>query len=266
MPEQKCHTEPPGPPRPLEPARWADEVPGLLRYARSIVRDPALAEDLVQDTLARALDRQATFRGDSSLATWLHRILHNLAVDRLRRTREDPSDDVLALVEAKWRDETYTVEPAAVAARTETVEEVRDALLRLPFTYRTAVVLHDMQELTVPEIARIQQVTLAAAKQRVRRGRMMLVTALAQGAERRVARRGVPLTCWEARSLVSDYLDDQLPGPDRRMLEVHLERCPTCPPLYAALVDARDAVGRLRDSDAVISPSLAERITRSTIV
>lgn len=260
MPEQKCPAEPPSPPRLLEPARLADEVPGLLRYARSIVRDPALAEDLVQDALTRALDRQDTFRGDSSLSTWLHRILHNLAVDRLRRTREDPSEDVVALVEAKWRDDAYTVDPAAVAARTETVDEVRDALLRLPFTYRTAVVLHDMEELTVPEIARIQQVSLAAAKQRLRRGRMMLVTALARGAERRVARQGVPLTCWEARSLVSDYLDGLLPTLDRQLLEEHLARCPTCPPLYAALVDARDAVGRLHDTDAVIPPSLAERI------
>ena len=69
----------------------ADQVPGLLRYARSITTDPGRAEDLVQDTLVRALERVASFRGDASLATWLHRILHNLSVDQLRRAREVPS-------------------------------------------------------------------------------------------------------------------------------------------------------------------------------
>ncbi len=63
-------------------SRLAAEVPGLLRYARTIVSDGQLAEDLVQETLLRALQRSESFRGDASLATWLHRILHNLAIDR----------------------------------------------------------------------------------------------------------------------------------------------------------------------------------------
>jgi len=63
-------------------SRLAAEVPGLLRYARTIVSDGQLAEDLVQETLLRALQRSESFRGDASLATWLHRILHHLAIDR----------------------------------------------------------------------------------------------------------------------------------------------------------------------------------------
>lgn len=130
--------------------------------------------------------------------------------------------------------------------------------------YRTAVVLHDMEGLSVVEITRIQGVGLPAAKQRLRRGRMMLVSALAGGAERRVARRSVPLTCWDARSQVSDYLDDELPTRDRALLEAHWESCPTCPPLYAALADACGAVSRLRDSDAVVPESVAQRIAESS--
>lgn len=52
-----------------------------LRYARTIDCDPHRAEDLVQDTLVRALERADSFREEASLRTWLHRILHNLAVD-----------------------------------------------------------------------------------------------------------------------------------------------------------------------------------------
>ena len=181
----------------------ADEVPALLRTARALTRDPHSAEDLVQETVARALERQDSFRGESSLRHWLRRILHNLAIDRARRDREV----TVAEVEERWMDDAYTVDAVAVVERAETRAEIEDALVRLPFIYRTAVVLHDMEGLTVREVADMTGVDLPAAKQRLRRGRMMLVTALAEGHERRVALRGVPLRCWDARQRVSDYLE-----------------------------------------------------------
>ena len=240
--------------------RLTAEVPGLLRYARTIVADGSLAEDLVQETLLRALQRAGSFRGEASLATWLHRILHNLAVDRFRADREDATEDVEREVEQRWRDDSYTVDAATVVERAETREELEDALVRLPVIYRTAVVLHDSEEMTVAEIADVQGVGLPAAKQRLRRGRMMLVDALAQGRERRVALRGIPLRCWDARSRVSDYIDDELMASDRVLVQRHLETCPTCPPLYAGLVGARAALGALRDADTVVPTSLANRI------
>jgi len=242
------------------PGRLAAEVPGLLRYARTIVRDDQLAEDLVQETLLRALQRAESFRGEASLATWLHRILHNLAVDRFRGDREDATDEIEREVESRWRDDSYTVDAAIVVERAETREELEDALVRLPVIYRTAVVLHDAEAMTVAQVAEVQGVGLPAAKQRLRRGRMMLVDALAQGQARRAALRGVPMRCWDARGKVSDYLDDGLPASDRVLVERHLEVCPTCPPLYAALVGTRAVLGALRDADAVVPVSLADRI------
>ena len=64
----------------------------MLRYARTLVRDPREAEDLVQDAVVRALEKHGSFRGEASLGTWLHRILHNLAVDRARQRHEDAVD------------------------------------------------------------------------------------------------------------------------------------------------------------------------------
>lgn len=241
-------------------SRLAAEVPGLFRYARTIAPDDQMAEDLVQDTLLRALQRAESFQGDASLATWLHRILHNLAIDRFRRDREDATEDVEREVEQRWRDDAYTLDAVTVVERAETRQELEDALVRLPAVYRTVVVLHDAEEMTVAQIADVQGVSLPAAKQRLRRGRMMLVDALAQGQARRDALRGVPLRCWDARSKVSDYLDDGLPALDRVLVERHLEVCPTCPPLYAALVGARAALGALRDADAVVPSALADRI------
>ena len=250
-------------------AALPEHVPGLVRFTRSLARDPQQAEDLAQETLARALERADSFRGEASLATWLHRIAHNLAVDRARRDREVPVEDLAEEVEGRWRDDAYTVDAAEVVARAETRAELDDALIRLPVSYRAAVVLHDAEGLAVAEIADIAQISLPAAKQRLRRGRMMLVSALARGSERRAVLKGVPLRCWEARSQVSDYLDGLL-APDRaRRVEKHLEGCPTCPPLYAALVGATDALARtrgtVRDPNDVVPPEQAARILADVV-
>jgi RNA polymerase sigma-70 factor (ECF subfamily) len=220
------------------------EVPGLLRYARTLARDAGQAEDLVQDTLARALERSDSFRGESALATWLHRILHNLAVDESRKRRIDPmevSDGAVKNSEMLWHDESYTVDSALVSERAETRRCLRDALLTLPAIYRSAVVLHDAEGWTMAEIAVLHGIGLPAAKQRLRRGRMMLVSTLGEPPQARGG-EGSALGCWEARSRVSDYMDDELPAAERAKLERHLEGCPTCPPLYAGLVAVRAAM------------------------
>lgn len=233
----------------------------LYRFALSITRDPELAGDLVQDTFIRALERSGQYRGDAPVQAWLRRILHNLAIDRARRARHEV---VVEEVEDRWRDDEYTVDPAAVAERSETREEFEDALVRLPFIYRVAVVLHDVEGWTVRQIADLTEMSLPAAKQRLRRGRMALVTALAEGHERRRRLEGVPMRCWDARQHVSDYLDGTLEAAIAHLVESHLEVCPTCPPLYAALVGAHQQLGTLRDADAVVPPELDARI-RATL-
>ena len=249
--------------RGLDPSAFealvAAESPGLYRFALSLARNADVAEELVQETFIRAFEKRAGFRGESAAATWLHRILHNLAVDRARRSgREIALDDV----ERRWRDDSYSVDAAVVVERAQTREELEDALVRLPFIYRSAVLLHDVEEWTVAEIADRLGIDLPAAKQRLRRGRMMLVSALAAGVERQEALERVPLRCWDARRDVSDYLDGELGDDRRRLLEQHLATCPTCPPLYAALVGTKAELGGLRDRDSVVRPTLAERIAR----
>ncbi|HEX9864146.1 MAG TPA: sigma-70 family RNA polymerase sigma factor [Acidimicrobiia bacterium] len=229
----------------------------LYRFALTITRDPHLAADLVQDTFVRALERSDQYRGEAPLRAWLRQILHNLAIDRARRAAKEM---VVEDVEENWHDDAYTVDPAAVAERTLTREELEDGLARLPFIYRVVVILHDVEGWTVRQIAEVQDISLPAAKQRLRRGRMSLVSALAEGHERRKQLEGVPMRCWDARQHVSDYLDGTLDEATAHLVEAHLEVCPTCPPLYAALVGAHQSLGALRDPDAVIPPQLEQRI------
>jgi RNA polymerase sigma-70 factor, ECF subfamily len=238
------------------------ELPGLLRYALALTRDPDRAEDLVQDTVARALERGDQFRGDSSAATWLHRVMYHRFVDGVRRDRTDPVEDevLVQAVEDAWRDDDYTVDAEAVLLRAEARDELYDALVRLPVHYRSAVVLHDVQGLTAADVAEVSQISLPAAKQRLRRGRAMLVSALDGGVERRAATKGVPMTCWSARSRIDDYLAGELSANDRRLVEQHLAGCPTCPALYASIVGVTAALGGLRDPDSVVPERLAVRV------
>jgi RNA polymerase sigma-70 factor (ECF subfamily) len=242
----------------MTPEDVVTELPDLYRFAMALVRDHHLASDLVQDTAVRAMERAGQYRGDAPLAAWLKRILRNLAIDRVRRSEHEVIVDE---VEADWRADEYTVDPSQVIDRACTTSELEDALARLPFIYRMAVILHDVEGWTVREIAELEDIGLPAAKQRLRRGRMALVSALATGDERRQALRGVPMRCWDARQHVSDYLDGVLDVETAHSIETHLEKCPTCPPLYAALVGVHEAVGALRDPDSVVPPEILERLS-----
>lgn len=89
---------------------------------------------------------------------------------------------------------------------------------------------------------------------------MMLVSALAEDDERRLASEAQPLRCWRARRHVSSYLDGELDDATRSAVEAHLEGCPTCPPLYASLVGVRATLGGMRDPDTVVEDEIASRI------
>ena len=181
----------------------------------------------------------------------------NRVIDRSRAHRDELDIDA---VEAEWRDDRYSVAPELVLERAELRDELEDALARLPVIYRLPVVLHDALGWTGPEIARAMSAGLPATKQRLRRGRMMLVSALAEDDARRRASLDQPLRCWRARRHVSAYLDGELYPETRRAVETHLEGCPTCPPLYASLVSVRATLGGLRDPDTVIDDGIARRI------
>jgi len=239
----------------------AAETPSLLRYALSIVGDRANAEDLVSETVVRALERRDQFRAESSLRTWLHRIMYHLAVDRARHDAHEVS---ASEVDALWRDDAYSVDAAVVAEQAESADALHDAIVHLPQHYRSVVVLHDAEGWPSSEIAKLLEISLPAAKQRLRRGRMMLVSFLAQGKERHMANKGVPLGCWDARRQVSDYLDGELAPEARTALEAHLAGCSTCPPLYQALVGVTQSLGSMHDPDSVIPSEIAERVRGRT--
>lgn len=233
------------------------ELPRLVRLATRLVRDADQAEDCAQETIVGAWRRRDQLRDPAALSAWLRRSLVNRVIDRSRVHREELDIDA---VEADWRDDHYSVAPERVLERAELHDELEDALARLPVIYRVPVVLHDVVGWTATEIGRAMDAGLPATKQRLRRGRMMLVSALAEGDERRLASLAQPLRCWRARRQVSAYLDGELDVETRSAVEAHLETCPTCPPLYAGLVGVKASLGGLRDPDTVVEEAIAGRI------
>lgn len=233
------------------------ELPRLVRLATRLVRDAAQAEDCAQETIVGAWRRRDQLRDPAALSAWLRRSLVNRIIDRARVHRDELDIDA---VEADWRDDRYSVAPERVLERAELRDELEDALSRLPVIYRVPVVLHDVVGWTAAEIAKAMEASRSATKQRIRRGRMTLVSALADGNERRQASLAQPLRCWRARRHVSAYLDDELDPGTRSAVESHLETCPTCPPLYAGLVGVTASLGGLRDPDTVVEGEIAARI------
>jgi RNA polymerase sigma-70 factor (ECF subfamily) len=132
--------------------------------------DRELAADAVQDGFLAAFRRADSFRGDAAVTTWLHRIVVNACLDRLRRRRPTvPLPDYETLELADRRDEY---------ASTESALDVRAALAQLPEGQRLALVLVDLHGLGVAETAEILGVAEGTVKSRCARGRAALAELL----------------------------------------------------------------------------------------
>ncbi|MFC5823203.1 RNA polymerase sigma factor SigM [Nonomuraea insulae] len=135
--------------------------------------DPDEAADAVQDAFVSAYRKAATFRGEAAVTTWLHRIVVNACLDRMRRKSVRPvADD--ELIEAAERE---TPLPDQTVER-EVSMEVSAALKMLPTDQRAALVLVDMMGYSVEDAAQVLQVPSGTVKSRCARGRAKLAPIL----------------------------------------------------------------------------------------
>ena len=146
-------------------------LPDLRAFARFLVRDRVVADDLVQDTVVRALGALSQFRPGTNLKAWLFTILRNLFFEQVRRRRREA-----AALTAHG--------PTDDAARPEQddASQIRDLhrlLWRLPPLLREALVLVGAQELSYEEAAVICGVPIGTMKARVSRARVQLTQILA---------------------------------------------------------------------------------------
>ncbi|GAA4940372.1 RNA polymerase sigma factor SigM [Actinoplanes utahensis] len=148
----------------------------LWAVALRTVGDREEAADAVQDALLNAHRNAARFRGEAAVTTWLHRIVVNACLDRLRRRQAHPT---VPLPDGTRDDDRRTgPEPAAPAPDPDTVLVVRDALAALPVDQRAAIVLVDVQGYGVAEAAVMLGVAEGTVKSRCARGRARMATTL----------------------------------------------------------------------------------------
>ena len=155
----------------------------LWAVALRTTGNPEEASDALQDALISAYRRADSFRGDSAVTTWLHRIVVNASLDRLRRrsvrTWVPLPDEGSGESPAVLVDDARLADPRAAAETSETVREVRAALDTLPPDQRAAIVLVDLEGWSVDEAARALDCPVGTVKSRCFRGRAKLAERLA---------------------------------------------------------------------------------------
>jgi len=152
-----------------------DHAAAVYHVAFGVLHDRGLAEDVVQETMIKAWEGSSSFRGDSSIRTWILRIAHNTAIDALRRRREhstapeDLPDDEGAGAAS---------DPARRAAGRADLAVLRDALDELDELSRTIVVLREVEGMSYQQIADALDVPIATVKTRLLRARRVLSAAV----------------------------------------------------------------------------------------
>ncbi len=143
--------------------------------ARWLVRDPVLADDVVQDAMLRALKYFASFRGDNARA-WLLAIVRNTALSRLRADarapRSVPPDD--AILEHETASDPAHGGPETIAIREQDERRITALLDALPVDLRECLVLRELEELSYKEIARVIDAPIGTVMSRLWRARRLL--------------------------------------------------------------------------------------------
>ncbi len=159
---------------------WID---GLYGAALRLTRNPADAEDLVQDTYLKAFKASDSFKPGTNLRAWLFTILHNHFLNDRRRAKSSPVN-----VDSETAEKAAAVIPASDQTTEDLLikrvsdDEVRAALEALPENFREAVWLRDGEGFSYVEIAEMLKVPIGTVMSRISRGRRLLAERLTDSA------------------------------------------------------------------------------------
>jgi RNA polymerase sigma-70 factor, ECF subfamily len=153
----------------------------LLAVARRIVGSDEDARDVLQEAYASAFRSIGRFEGHAKLSTWLHRIVVNMALMRLRSRKRKPEESIEPLLPS-FKDDGHMQQAAGqweegadvALERAEVRDYVRAQIDRLPETYRTVLMLRDIEEMSTNDVAALLETTENAVKIRLHRARQAL--------------------------------------------------------------------------------------------
>jgi RNA polymerase sigma-70 factor (ECF subfamily) len=178
-PERLAPAQPPARAAAFEADALA-QLDSLYRTALRLTRNPADAEDLVQDTFLKAFRAADRFEPGTNLRAWLFTILHNSALNRARDRARDAvtvnSDTVEQAADMAPGAGLQAAgdTPESLLLRETLAPELQSAIDALPDTYREAVWLRDVEEFSYAEIAKMLSIPMGTVMSRISRGRHML--------------------------------------------------------------------------------------------
>lgn len=157
----------------------ADEVvrthgPAVLRTLQKLFGKHADIEDTFQQVMLEVVRSLPAFQGNSELATWIHRITLNIAYQRMRATYRGREVEIIELDDLEHSPPIPDLDIEAQVADAEAVRQLYDALEALPPKKRMAVVLHDVEGLTLREISERLGTPLQTVASQLHTGRTLL--------------------------------------------------------------------------------------------
>ncbi len=145
-----------------------ENIPGLRRYARALLRDNELADDLVQDCLVRAMSRLHLWEAGSNMKTWLFSILHNLHVNAMRRSNKQPDNTALEPVHETINARQPDQDKGLL------IRDMDRALEHLPDDQRAVILLIGLEQVSYAEAGDILGIPTGTVMSRLNRGRTRL--------------------------------------------------------------------------------------------
>ena len=253
-----------------------DEAIGLLQntvfsFSMKMCGHRQDAEDTMQEVLFRSLKHLAKLENPNALAAWLYTVTRNRC-HRMRRSQPDSNGKKLSLEELIPDDEELRRllagaehGPERDAIHAEQHHLLHEAVLRLPTALRLVLVLHDMEELTSEEIAKILGLQIGTVRVRLHRARLAVrreMPRLLKGlpeprTPEHVAFAERPKECRDLFAGLSEYLDGRVEPRTCDQMRAHIERCPAC---VAFLKDLRAAIDRCRSFEVACNPIVAQRM------
>jgi RNA polymerase sigma-70 factor (ECF subfamily) len=269
-----------------------EEAIGLLQntvysFSMKVCGNPQDAEDTMQEVLFRSLGHLARIPDSQALAVWLYTVTRNRCW-RMRRKSSNAPAKILSLDELMpnseelgrlLQDAAAGPESGLLLAEQNTL--LHGAILRIPVILRIVLVLHDMEELTTEQVAKILNLKQGTVRIRLHRARLQVRREMSeilksaplhldstptQGNKSKQNRPKAgqrPAECRELFANLSEYLDGRVePQPCERMRQ-HIQACPSC---VAFLRDLRGAIDRCRSlkipCDSAVVPRLRNLLTQ----
>lgn len=153
---------------------WGDRLYGL---ALRLLRDPAAAEDVVQEAFLKLMANAEKLEGRARLATWLYRVVYNASIDRLREQKRlvpvpEEGDEAAMPMPSVLVD--FRLSPEEMLRDAQTREALEEAIAALPPTLRATFLLRDVEGLSTAEAAEALSISEANLKVRLHRARLAL--------------------------------------------------------------------------------------------